>query len=149
MSEPPRILVIDDDETVRESLATVLEEQGFAVDTTGNGMEAIEKSKANLYNLALIDIRLPDMEGTRLLTEMRETTPKMVKIIITGYPSLQNAIQAVNNGADGYLIKPFNMDNLLDAIKEQFKKQEEARRYSEEKVKEFIETRARKKGLIS
>ena len=149
MSEPPRILVIDDDETVRESLATVLEEQGFAVDTTGNGMEAIEKSKANLYNLALIDIRLPDMEGTRLLAEMRETTPKMVKIIITGYPSLQNAIQAVNNGADGYLIKPFNMDNLLDAIKEQFKKQEEARRYSEEKVKESIETRAREKGLIS
>jgi DNA-binding NtrC family response regulator len=149
MSEPPKILVIDDDETVRESLATVLEEQGFAVDTAGNGKEAIEKAKASVYNLALIDIRLPDMEGTRLLTEMRETTPKMAKIMITGYPSLQNAIQAVNNGADGYLIKPFNMDNLLDAIKEQLKKQEGTRRYSEERVKEFIETRAREKGLIS
>jgi len=149
MSERTRILVIDDDETVRESLATVLQEQGFAVDTAENGKEAIEKSKANVYNLALIDIRLPDMEGTRLLTELRETTPKMAKIIITGYPSLENAVQSVNDGADGYVIKPFDIDNLLEAIKEQLKKQEEARTYSEEKVKEFVETRAREKGLIS
>jgi len=84
MSEPARILVIDDDETVRESLATVLQEQGFAVDTAENGKEAIEKSKANVCDLALIDIRLPDMEATRLLAEMRETTPKMAKIIVTG-----------------------------------------------------------------
>jgi len=58
-------------------------------------------------------------------------------------------VQSVNDGADGYVIKPFDIDNLLEAIKEQLKKQEEARTYSEEKVKEFVETRAREKGLIS
>ncbi len=143
-----KILVIDDDESVRKSLATVLEEKGYAVDTAENGKEAVEKSRANFYNLALIDIRLPDMEGTKLLTEITETTPKMVKIIITGYPSLENAVEAVNKGADGYVIKPFNIENLLDTIKEHLKKQQEAMRYSEEKVKEFIETRAKEKANV-
>ena len=108
-----------------------------------NGKEAIEKSESNFYNLALIDIRLPGMKGTKLLTAMKETTPKMVKIIITGYPTLNNAIEAVNKGADAYILKPFNMDNVLETIKEQLKKQQEASKYSEEKVTEFIETRVK------
>jgi DNA-binding NtrC family response regulator len=74
---------------------------------------------------------------------MKETTPKMVKIIITGYPALQNAIEAVNKGADAYVLKPLNIDHLLKTIKEHLKKQQEAKKYSEEKVTEFIETRAR------
>jgi len=143
MSEPARILVIDDDEGVRKVLAATLEDEGYIVDTAENGGEAIKKSNARFYNLALIDIRLPDMEGTRLLTEMKKTTPKMAKLIVTGYPSLQNAIEAVNRGADGYIVKPFNMDNVLSAIKEHLKKQEEARKYSEERVAEYIETRSR------
>jgi DNA-binding NtrC family response regulator len=141
-SEQARILVIDDDESVRKSLETVLKEEGYAVDVAENGREAIKKSKANFYNLALVDLRLPDMDGIELLTEMRETVPKLVKIIITGYPSLESAIEAVNRAADGYMTKPYTMENLLRTIKEHLKKQEEARRYSEQKVKEFIETRA-------
>jgi YesN/AraC family two-component response regulator len=82
------------------------------------------------------------MDGIELLTAMREAVPKMVKIIITGYPSLENAIEAVNKGADGYLVKPYTMDDLLRKVKEQLQKQQEARKYSEEKVKEFIEARA-------
>jgi len=89
MAESARILVVDDDESIRKVLATILEENGYIVDTAENGKEAIEKSNTKFYNLALIDIRLPDMEGTKLLTTIRETTPKMVKIIVTGYPSLQ------------------------------------------------------------
>ena len=143
MAEPARILVVDDDESIRKVLATILEEKGYIVDTAEKGKEAIEKSNANFYNLALIDIRLPDMEGTKLLTAMRETTPKMVKIIITGYPSLENAIEAVNKGADAYILKPFNMDGVLNKIREHLKKQQEAKKYSEEKVTEFIETRVR------
>jgi len=114
-----------------------------AVDTAKNGREAIQKTESNFHNLALIDIRLPDMEGTRLLTLMKETTPKMVKIVLTGYPSLQNAVEAVNKGADGYILKPAKMDELLRVVKEHLKKQQEARVYSEEKVKEFIETRVK------
>jgi DNA-binding NtrC family response regulator len=140
--EQARILVIDDDESVRKSLETVLKEEGYAVDVAENGLEAINKSKANFYNLALVDLRLPDMDGIELLTRMRDTVPKLVKIIITGYPSLESAMEAVNRAADGYLTKPYTMENLLRTIKEHLKKQEEASKYSEQKVKEFIETRA-------
>lgn len=143
MGESARILVVDDDESIRKTIAAILEEKGYIVDTAENGKEAIEKSNANFYNLALIDIRLPDMEGTKLLTEMKETSPKMIKIIVTGYPSLQNAITAVNRGADGYLLKPVNIDSLLETIKRHLTKQEEAKKYSEEKVAEFIRTRVK------
>lgn len=143
MGEHARILVVDDDESIRKTLATILEEKGYAVDTAENGKDAIKKSKANFYNLALIDIRLPDMEGTKLLTAMKEATPKMIKIIITGYPSLQNAIDAVNKGADAYVVKPFNVDSVLNTIKEHLEKQQQAKKYGEEKVAEFIETRVR------
>jgi len=143
MSETARILVIDDDESIRKTLAAILEDKGYVVDTAENGKEAIEKSDANFYNLALIDIRLPDMEGTKLLTAMRETTPKMVKIIVTGYPSIQNAIEAVNKGANGYIVKPFSIDSVLNTIKEHLKKQQEAKVYDEGKFAEFVETRAK------
>jgi DNA-binding NtrC family response regulator len=143
MTESARILVIDDDESIRKTIATILEEKGYVVDTACSGREAIEKSRVNFYNLALIDIRLPDMEGTKLLPQLRETVPKMIKIIVTGYPSLQNAVEAVNKGADAYVMKPFDVDTVLKTIEEHLRKQQESRRYSEEKVKEFIETRAR------
>jgi len=148
MGERTGILVVDDDESVRKVLATILEENGYVVETAINGKEAIEKSNARFYNLALIDIRLPDMEGTKLLTAMKETTPRMVRIIITGYPSLQNAIEAVNKGADAYIVKPFNMDNVLSTIREHLEKQQESKKYSEEKVAEFIETRAKELETI-
>jgi DNA-binding NtrC family response regulator len=140
MGERARILVIDDDESIRKVLATILEEEGYAVDTAKNGREAIKKSKVKFYNLALIDIRLTDMEGTRVLTKVKDTMPKMRKIIITSYPSLQNAIEAVNRGADAYILKPFDLDKVLETIKDQLKKQEEEKRYTQKKVGEFIET---------
>lgn len=143
MGEHTRILVVDDDKSIRKTLATILKEKGYFVDTAENGEEAIKKSKTKFYNLALIDIRLPDMEGTKLLTSMKETAPKMVKIIITGYPSLQNAIEAVNKGADAYILKPFDVDSVLNTIKEHLKKQLQAKRYDEEKIADFIETRVR------
>jgi len=143
MDKTARILVVDDDESVRKVLSLILEEEGYVVDTAENGKEAIEKSESKFYNLALIDIRLPDMEGTKLLTAMKETTPKMVKVIITGYPTLKNAVEAVNKGADAYILKPFNMDNVLETIKEQLKKQQKAKKYSEENVTEFIKTRVK------
>jgi DNA-binding NtrC family response regulator len=141
--EHPKILIVDDDETILKSLTVVLRENGYSVDTAENGREAITKSEKDAYNLALIDIRLPDMDGVQLLTAMKDTTPKMVKIIITGYPSLQNAIEAVNKGADGYVVKPVKTNELLTMIREHLKKQQEAKKFTEEKVADFIETRAK------
>jgi DNA-binding NtrC family response regulator len=143
MSSAARILVIDDDQEILKTFSAVLKETGYEVDTAKSGREAIEKSEASFYNLALIDIRLPDMDGTKLLTALAETTPKMVKIIVTGYPSLQNAVQALNEGADGYVIKPSRTEELLKTIREHLRKQADAKQYGEQKIKEFIETRSK------
>jgi len=134
-------LIVDDDESIRKVLKAILEEKGYRVDTADSGKKAIEKTEKAFYNLALIDIRLPDIEGVKLLSKIKETTPKMRKVIITGYPSLQNAVEAVNKGADAYIIKPLNIDEVLALIEEQLKKQREEEKFSEEKVAEFIETR--------
>jgi DNA-binding NtrC family response regulator len=143
MGESARILIVDDDESIREVLKTILEEEGYIVDVAKNGKEAIRKTNEKFYNLALIDIRLSDMEGTELLTKIKDTLPKMRKIIVTGYPSLQNAIEALNKGANAYVLKSFDMNKVLKTIREQLKKQEEERKYSQEKVTEFIETRVK------
>lgn len=143
MDKRTRILVIDDDESIRKVLATILEEKGFIVDTAKDGKEAIKKSNEKFYNLALIDIRLPDIKGVELLTKIRKSVPETRKIIITGYPSLQNAVEALNKGADAYITKPFDMDKVLKTIEEQLKKQEEEKKYCQEKVTEFIETRVK------
>lgn len=143
MGETARILVIDDDENIRKVLATILEDEGYKVDLVDTAKKAIEKTKRNFYNIALIDVRLPDMEGIELLTKMKDTTPKMRKIIITGYPTLQNAIQAVNRGADAYIVKPFDMEKVLRTIEEQLKMQKAEEKYSQERVAEFIETRVK------
>ncbi|MEM0095013.1 MAG: response regulator [Candidatus Bathyarchaeia archaeon] len=143
MGENARILIVDDDENIRKVLAMILEDEGYKVDQAETAKQAIEKTRKNFYNLALIDIRLPDMEGIELLTKMKDTVPRMRKIIITGYPTLQNAIEAVNRGADAYILKPFDVNKVLATIKEQLRKQEEERQYSQEKVAEFIETRVR------
>lgn len=143
MVKTARILIVDDDENIRKVLQTILEEKGYSVDTAETAKEAIEKTKKAFYNLALIDIRLPDMEGVELLTKIRDTVPKMRKIIITGYPTLQNAIAAVNRGANAYILKPFDVDKVLATIRDELEKQEEERKYSQQKVAEFIETRVR------
>jgi DNA-binding NtrC family response regulator len=143
MVENARILIVDDDENIRKVLAIILEDEGYVVDQAETAKQAIEKTKKNFYNMALIDIRLPDMEGIELLTKIRDTVPRMRKIIITGYPTLQNAIEAVNRGADAYILKPFDVNKVLATIKEQLRKQQEELQYSQEKVAEFIETRVR------
>ncbi len=143
MVKNARILVVDDDENIRKVLTTILEEEGYTVDEAENAKKAIEKTRRKVYNLALIDIRLPDMEGTELLTKMKDTVPKMRKIIITGYPTLQNAIEAVNRGADAYILKPFDMEKVLATIKDQLGRYEEEKHYSQDKVAEFIETRVK------
>jgi DNA-binding NtrC family response regulator len=143
LDEHARILIVDDDESIRKILSTILEDEGYIVETAENGKEAIDKSTMTFYNLALIDVRLPDIEGVTLLARLKETLPRMRKIIITGFPSIKNAIEAVNNKADGYMLKPFEIGKILETIREQLKKQQEEKEYDQKKVAEFIETRIR------
>ena len=138
-----RIIIIDDDESIRKILSTILQEEGYTVDTANTGKEGIRKTNDNCYDLALIDMRLPDIEGIDLLLKIKDTTPRMRKIIITGFPTIQNAMEAVNRRADAFILKPFEVEKVLQTIREQLKKQEEDREFSQGKVAAFIETRAK------
>jgi DNA-binding NtrC family response regulator len=143
MAKLPRILVVDDDENIRTVFKMNLEDRGYEVDLASNGQEALDKASRGFYNIALIDINLPDMKGTALLNTFKEKLPKMKKIIVTGFPTIENAMKAVNEGADGYVLKPIQIEKLIETIEEQLSKQREEEKYSERKVEEFIEARAR------
>lgn len=143
MDRKARIIVIDDDEGIRTVFKANLEKNGYIVDAVDNGKDAISKIERQFYNLALIDIRLPNMEGIEILESFNKKQPNMVKLIITGYPSLDNAIEAVNKNADGYILKPVNMEELLIMIKKLLEEQRKKMKYDEEKVSEFITERVR------
>ena len=143
MNNQTRILIVDDDDTIRSTMKAILEDEDYIVDLAASGKEGIQKSKETSYNIALLDIRLPDMEGVELLKLMKPAVPRTRKIMVTGYPSTQNAIEALNKNADAYLIKPVDIEKLLSTIKEQLKLQEEESKFSEEKVAEFIESRVK------
>jgi DNA-binding NtrC family response regulator len=143
MDKHARILVVDDDESIRNTAKAILEDEGYIVDLATTGMEAIKRTEETAYNVALLDIRLPDMEGVELLKLMKDAVPRTRKIMVTGYPSMQNAVVALNKNADAYLIKPVDIEKLLNTVKEQLRLQENEREFSEQKVAEFIETRVK------
>ena len=138
-----KILIVEDDENIRKTMNNILQQKGYETDTAKTGQEAEQKTKTNFYNLALLDIKLPDMEGTQLLAKLHENTPKMVKIMVTGYPSLENAMEALNQGADAYVTKPVKPAKLLDLIQEKLEEQRQAEKMTENKVTDWIKTRAR------
>ncbi len=111
------ILVIDDDAGIREMLSSVLEDVGYVVEAVKNGKEAIKTCEKSVFDAALIDIELPDIKGTELLSKLKKIQPKMIRIVITGHPSLDNAVKSVNERADGYVLKPFEVTDLLNMIK--------------------------------
>jgi DNA-binding NtrC family response regulator len=144
MKSKASILIVEDDVNIRETMSTILQQSGYSTDTAENGCEAIQRTEAKFYNLALLDIKLPDMEGTKLLTTMHENMPGMVKIMVTGYPSLENAVEALNLGADAYVVKPVKPKDLLLVIEEKLEQQLLTEKMTEDKVTEWIKARVRK-----
>jgi len=118
------ILVVDDDKGILKSFSAILELKGYRVSTAECGQEAIEKYQANYYNLALIDIKLPDLEGTELIKQFNLINPGTKKIMVTGYATLENAIKSLNWGADGYLQKPVPPTKLLSFVADKLMEQE-------------------------
>ncbi|MFB0561382.1 MAG: response regulator [Candidatus Lokiarchaeia archaeon] len=117
-----KILIVDDDESILKVFTRILQKQGYETDTAKTGKEALEKCKTRFFNLALIDIKLPDIDGTELLEQLNKNHPDMIKIMITGYPSTNNHVKSLNMGAAAYLIKPINPDDLLETLKKKLKK---------------------------
>jgi len=123
MEDKERILVIDDDESNRTSLSLIFRAKGYDVETAATGREAIETAQAGLFNLALIDTRLSDMQGGELLGPLREINPDMVLILVTGYASVESVVQAMNQGASAFITKPLDADEALDRVGQALERQ--------------------------
>lgn len=121
MKDERTVLVVDDDKSILRTFTRILQKAGYGVEVAETGKEAMEKVKNNRYDVALIDVRLPDMDGTDLLPSLQQKLPDAAKIIITGFPSMDNGVKALDAGADAYLVKPLKPEELIAVIDEKLK----------------------------
>ena len=115
-TEAPRVLVADDEESIRELLARTLALAEYDVETVGDARAAIDRLRLADYDLLIADLRMPGTDGLLLIREARRMHPTLPVIIITGYSSEASAIEAVNLGVVGYLVKPFRVPQVLSAV---------------------------------
>jgi DNA-binding response OmpR family regulator len=141
----PDILIIDDDKGVRETLSTILQSKGYQTTNAASANEAIEKARTRFFDVILLDIKLPEnFEGTQLLSHFQKSAPEAIKIIITGYPSVKNAAEALNLGAHSYLTKPFNPDDLIKIIENKLREREQKEKITGKRLAEWVKLRVRK-----
>jgi len=117
------ILIVDDDESICRTLALVLGKKGYETEIARTGRDALNKAKKRFFHVVLLDLKLPGMQGLSLLAPLKKQHPDLATIVITGYASLETAVQAVNEGAAGYITKPLDMDETLTIIGEALEKQ--------------------------
>jgi heterodisulfide reductase subunit A len=111
-----RILVVDDELIVRDSLREWLEEEGFAVDMAASGPEALDQLTKQTYQLMLLDIKMPGMDGVEVLQNVRESVADINVIMMTAYATVETAVEAMKIGALEYLIKPFDPETLIPTV---------------------------------
>ena len=111
-----RILLVDDEEGVRETMAAILEREGYEVVSAPSGEEALEHVHDDPFDLLLTDLRMEGMSGVELMAAIRERSPETPSIMLTGYASLDSAIEALREGAYDYLVKPTHVDVLKAAV---------------------------------
>ena len=116
MMDPIKILVVDDEPVICDGCRLALSDEGTAVETCLSGAKGLELLLRGAYDLALLDMKLPDMSGMDILKRVKAETPGLYVIVMTGYSSVQNAVQAMKLGAFDYLSKPFSDDELLIAV---------------------------------
>jgi two-component system, NtrC family, response regulator GlrR len=107
------LLVVDDDQNLIELIGLKLKAEGYEVTTAAAGQEAIQAAKAAIFDLCIVDLRLSDQDGISVMRELHSINPGMRVIILTGYGTVESAVQAMQEGAYSYLSKPFNTQELL------------------------------------
>jgi len=115
-----RILVVDDEQIIRESLTYILRKEDYFVDEADNGKIAYQKILENSYDLVITDLEMPEMKGTELLEKIRSLSVQTATIVVTAYGSLETAISALRSGASDYILKPVEFDELLIKVKKLF-----------------------------
>lgn len=109
-----KILVVDDEAPVREMLQRGLTQMGgYFVEVAQNGLEAIEKIEKEVFDLVLTDLKMPEMDGMELLKMIKGTRPEMMVILMTAYGSIETAVEAMKMGANDYITKPIDFNELL------------------------------------
>ena len=121
------IAVIDDDDAVRDSLGALLESVGHDVDSYASGLAFLDALPEAMPACALVDVRMPDMDGLELQRRLADTAPSLPVIIITGHGDIAMAVRAIKAGALDFIEKPFSDDTILDGIAQALASQEEAR----------------------
>jgi two-component system response regulator ResD len=116
MGQMSRVLVVDDEERIRKLVAMYLERNGFAVEQSGDGLEALDKALNNPYDLIILDLMLPGMDGRKVCEEIRKKKDVPV-IMLTGLGDESTRLQGFELGADDYVIKPFSPRELVMRVK--------------------------------
>ena len=114
--EKKRILVVDDDVSILRVFKNILEKEGYLVETVETGKDALEKIKKEKFSVCLVDVKLPDMDGTDLLLKMADS--ETIKIIVTGFSSEEVGKKAADYGADDFLVKPVKAEELVATVRE-------------------------------
>lgn len=115
-----RILLVEDDTTIVIPFQFILESEGYHVDTVSTGRQAIENIGKKEYQVVVLDMKLPDMQGIEVAREIRNKTDEINLIIMTGYPNLVDSIEALDIGISEILLKPINADEFLRTVEEAF-----------------------------
>ncbi len=112
-----KILIVDDEMAIRETLKSILEEEGYECAVAADGLDALEKLEKNNFDVIISDIKMPNMDGMELMDRVSNISPETFFIIMTAYASVQTAIETLRKGAYDYLIKPVEFDDLLIRLK--------------------------------
>ena len=107
------ILIIDDEAEIRESLETLLELEGYSVETAGTGQQGLYRIGQRTFDLILLDLALPDRNGMDILAELRSQDPNLSVMMITAYGTVENAVKAIQSGAVNFVQKPWDNEKLL------------------------------------
>src|SRR4030043_1078212 len=108
----PSVLIVEDDDTMRETLSHVLKRDGYEVYSENSGSGALSMIKKNIIDLILLDMRLPDVDGLELLKKIKEFDTEILVIMMTAYSDVQTAVSAMKSGAYHYINKPFDLEEL-------------------------------------
>jgi DNA-binding NtrC family response regulator len=118
MEPKATILIVDDELAVRDSLGKWFAEEGYRVETAASSRDALRRLPSQRWDLALVDIEMPGMNGLELQRKLHELDPEIIVIIMTGHASVETAVQALKDGAYDYLTKPFDPDDLASVVRQ-------------------------------
>ncbi|MGH1363591.1 MAG: sigma-54-dependent transcriptional regulator [Calditrichia bacterium] len=122
MKKIGRVMVVDDEENIREVLSNYLESLGYEVVTATDGQNALDNFEAGSFDLIVSDLLMPAIDGLELLKQIREKDKDVIFLMITGYPSIETAVEAIKKGAYDYITKPFHMEDVKLRIERSFEK---------------------------